>query len=52
MVDLYDAQGVIEQTPTFIVIYGGKGTVIRGGRDAGQFVSTLKKLLELSVDSN
>jgi uncharacterized repeat protein (TIGR01451 family) len=44
--DLYDAQGVVRQTPTFIIVYGGTGTSLRGARPADQFASILEKLLE------
>ena len=44
--DLYDAQGVVQSTPTFIIIEGGRGSVMRGYRPADQFVALLSKRLE------
>ncbi len=44
--DLYDAQGVVQSTPTFIIIEDGRGSVMRGARPADQFVSLLSKRLE------
>jgi protein-disulfide isomerase len=44
--DIYDAQGVVQTTPTFIAIYGGSGAVFRGARPAEEFVSILQKQLE------
>ena len=46
LTDLYDAQGVVQTTPSFIAICGGKGTVFRGARPADDFVSLLQGLLE------
>lgn len=44
--DLYDAQGVIKRAPTFVVVYSGTGTLLRGAMPADQFASALEKLLE------
>ena len=44
--DLYDAQGVVRQTPTFIIVYGETGTSLRGARPADQFTRILESLLE------
>ena len=44
--DLYDAQGVANQTPVFIVISGGAGGVINGSVSAGQFEKTLQDALD------
>ena len=45
--DLYDAQGVVQSTPTFIIIEGERGSVMRGARSADQFVALLSKRFEL-----
>lgn len=45
MSDMYDAQGIVQTTPTFIAIYNGKGTVMRGSRPVAQFASILEKML-------
>jgi protein-disulfide isomerase len=44
--DLYDAQGVVQSTPTFILIHGGQGHVMRGSRPVEQFISTIESRLE------
>jgi len=44
--DLYDAQGVVQSTPTYIIIEGERGSVLRGARPADQFVALLTKRLE------
>ena len=44
--DLYDAQGIVQTTPTFIVIYEGAGRVMRGSRPVDQFVPILQNMLE------
>lgn len=44
--DLYDAQGVVRQTPTFIIVYGETGSSLRGARSAEQFAKVLERLLE------
>ena len=42
----YDAQGVVRQTPTFLVVHGGTGSSLRGARPADQFAKILDRLLE------
>lgn len=44
--DLYDAEGVVSSTPSFIVLYGGQGTILNGSRPAEEFVTVLNTLLE------
>jgi protein-disulfide isomerase len=44
--DMYDAQGVVTTTPTFVVLSGGKGTLINGSRPAEEFVKTVQGLLD------
>jgi protein-disulfide isomerase len=50
--DLYDAQGVVRSTPTFILIANGKGSVVRGTRSAEQFAAVLQKTLERAASTN
>ncbi len=45
MDDMYDAQGVVSTTPTFVVVIAGKGTLMRGSRPTDQFISTLQGLM-------
>lgn len=47
--DIYDAQGVVQQTPTFVILFDGQGSVLRGARDAEQFVDTLQGFIERSA---
>ena len=44
--DLYDAQGVANVTPSFIVLYGGRGRFLTGARPADEFVATLQTWLD------
>jgi len=44
--DLYDAQGVVSSTPTFVVLSGGRGTLLQGSREATQFVELLQGVLD------
>ena len=44
--DLYDAQGVVQSIPTFIVIDGERGSVMKGARPADQIITLLSKRLE------
>lgn len=46
LADLYDAQGVVETTPTFVFLYGGRGNLSRGALPVDQFVRRLEGLLE------
>jgi protein-disulfide isomerase len=50
--DIYDAQGVVQSTPTFIGVYGGSGAVFRGARDTAYFVSLLENLLENAANAD
>jgi protein-disulfide isomerase len=44
--DVFDAQGVVQSTPTFVAVYGGRGGVLRGARPSEEFVSVLENMLE------
>ena len=44
--DLYDAEGVVQTTPTFVILHGGVGHILRGSRAADQFVNLLQGRLE------
>jgi protein-disulfide isomerase len=52
LLDLYDAQGIIRNTPTFVLIYDGKGSSLRGARPADQFVKILEQRLERARATN
>ncbi len=39
--DIYDASGIVTETPTFIAIYGGTGRVLRGSRSVSDFVELM-----------
>jgi protein-disulfide isomerase len=49
--DLFDAQGVVSTTPTFIVLSGGRGAMMRGSKPADQFVTLLHSRLAETKDS-
>jgi protein-disulfide isomerase len=44
--DLYDAQGIVESTPTFIFLDGNAGAVYQGSRDATAFVGLVRRFIE------
>jgi len=43
--DINEGENLVVQTPTFIVISGGDGSVLRGALPAQRFVSTLETML-------
>ena len=44
--DLYDSQGITRLTPTFIVLFEGKGRLMQGSMNAEQFIKILDALLQ------
>lgn len=44
--DLFDAQGVVTSTPTFIVLDGARGVVYQGVRSAAEFIELITQFLE------
>lgn len=44
--DLFDAQGVVTSTPTFIVLDGTRGVVYQGVRSATEFIELITQFLE------
>jgi protein-disulfide isomerase len=44
--DLYDAEGVISSTPSFVALYGDQGTLLNGSRSAEEFAQVLNSLIE------
>ena len=44
--DIYDAQGIIRSTPTFLIIQGEKSYTVRGAKSAKNLASILSKMLE------
>lgn len=50
--DMYDAQGVVRTTPTFVVLHDGKASVVRGARRADQFVAILNRMHEAVIAEN
>jgi protein-disulfide isomerase len=48
--DLYDAQGLIESVPAFVVVQNGRGTLMRP-LEAEQFVAYLKRRLDPPGDT-
>jgi protein-disulfide isomerase len=49
--DLYDAEGVVSSTPTFVVLYGGQGTLLNGSRPASDFSEILNSFVEQAEQS-
>jgi len=47
--DLLEAEGVVGQVPTFVVIYGGQGRRLAGTRAADEFVTVLQEQVELAL---
>jgi predicted DsbA family dithiol-disulfide isomerase len=45
LADLYDAQGIIDSTPTFVAIASGRGTLLRGSL-GDRFAGALQSLIE------
>lgn len=43
--DIYDSRGVATTTPTFVVIYGGRGRLMKGARQPDEFITYLEKAL-------
>lgn len=46
LADLYDAQGIVQTTPSFILLYEGRGAVLRGTQTANQFVELIQNRLD------
>ena len=46
LADLYDAQGVATVTPTFVILYDGQGTLVRGTQPVEKFATILQASLE------
>lgn len=46
--DLQDGQGIIQQTPTFIVLSQDSGTLIKGSRPAPEFITLLHSFMAQS----
>lgn len=49
--DLYDAQGVITSTPSFVIIQDGRGTLMRRALAPDQFVGLLQGRLKAGKDA-
>jgi protein-disulfide isomerase len=52
LADMYDSQGIVDTTPTFIVLQGEQGTVIRGNQPLEDFISIIQQLIEDSQSTN
>jgi protein-disulfide isomerase len=46
LADLYDAQGVVNSTPNFVILHSGRGTLLSSSRPAEQFIALLRGQLE------
>jgi len=45
LADVYDAEGVATVTPTFVILYGGQGAIMRGTHPADKFAAILQGFL-------
>lgn len=48
--DLYDAEGIVSNTPTFVFLDGHSGAIYQGARDADNFVGLVNRFIE-TLDS-
>lgn len=48
--DLYDSQGIVSNTPTFVFLDGNSGAIYQGARDADAFVGLVDRFIE-TLDS-
>jgi protein-disulfide isomerase len=44
--DIYDSMGAVSSTPSFIVLSGGQGSVLRGSRPTDDFVNLLRDFID------
>jgi len=44
--DVFDAEGIISSTPSFVAIFGGEGTLLAGSRPVADFAQMLDSLIE------
>jgi protein-disulfide isomerase len=52
LADIYDAQGVVNTTPNFILLSDGKGTLLQGSQSVDKFVISLGSMLDDLNSSN
>ena len=50
LTDLFEARNVIDQTPSFVMIYGGQGRRLEGARSAEDFVAILTTQVESAIE--
>ena len=46
LLDVFDAEGVISSTPSFVALYDGQGTLLNGSRPVEDFRAILDSLIE------
>jgi protein-disulfide isomerase len=49
LADMYDALEVATQTPTFVILRNGRGTLLEGARDADSFATLLEGQVEAAL---
>lgn len=49
--DIYDSEGVVSSTPTFVVLYAGQGTLLNGSRSVEDFTEILNRFVELAEEA-
>lgn len=47
--DVFDAEGIISSTPSFIVLYNGEGTLVNGSRPYPEFKELLDSVLAMTA---
>jgi protein-disulfide isomerase len=47
--DMYDAQGYVKTTPTFLMLYAGKGFLLSGARTPDQFAALLRERVAAAI---
>jgi protein-disulfide isomerase len=47
--DIYDAEGIVSSTPTFIVLFNGEGTLVSGSRPVEEFAALIDSVLEVAT---
>ena len=48
--DIFDSEGVVSSTPTFVVLYGGQGTLLNGSRPVEDFTQILTQFVQLAEE--
>jgi hypothetical protein len=44
--DIYNSMGAVSSTPSFVVLFGGQGSILNSSRPTDQFVTLLQGVLD------